>query len=307
MSALATAATHRITLDPLTQAVPRAAFERAPQVLCDAYVEDIKEFATLTAWGWVHGASENIDHHAPHPTFETAISSANLALRRVEAHGLSPAEVPVRITHTDCDSILSAGIVSGVLPAEGMFGEAAIAADHTGEANLIADLLQAIENTRSLDVSFGALEALLTGHTLPEHADRALDQRLRRREQAAAAVRDGRFTIEDGFAWADFDEAMEGEFFPALLPEARVIVTASPDPVLPGVRQIRARLGRGARAGETLHTLGLSLYDPRYGGRWNAGSNRRGGGTERSASEWVAGYRVWATKAGATGSPPCDG
>ncbi len=303
MSALASAAIHRITLDPLTQAVPRATFERAPQVVCDAYVEDIKKFATLTAWGWVHGASENIDHHAPDPTFETAISSANLALRRVDARGVVPAEVPVRLTHTDCDSILSAGIVSGVLPADDAFGEAAIAADHTGAAHPIADLLQAIENTRSLAISFEALEALLAGHTLPEHADRALAERLERRAQAEAAVREGRFTIDDGFAWADFDDAMEGEFFPTLLPEARVIVTASPDPVLPGVRQIRARLGQAARAGETLHSLGLSRYDVRYGGRWNAGSNRRGGGTVLSASEWVAEYRVWATYARSDGRP----
>jgi hypothetical protein len=271
--------------------VSRVTFEQAPQVLCDAYVDGIESFATLEPWGWVHGASENIDHHAPGSAFERQVSSANLALIRVRERGIVPPEVPVRITHTDCDSILSAGIVSGVLPADDAFGEAAIAADHTGAANPIADLLQAIENTRSLSISFEALEAVLAGRTLPSDADRALQARLARREEAAAAVRDGCFSMDDGIAWAEFDTAMEGEFFPALLPEARMIVTSSPHPDRPDRRQVRVRLGQAARSGETLHTLGIASFDRAYGGRWNAGSNRRGGGTTLSAVDWVMGYR----------------
>lgn len=298
MSTLADDAIHRITLLDLVDRVPRAAFLETPQLLCDAYVDGIESpsAATLTPWGWVHDASENIDHHAAHSAFETTISSANLALRRVAACGVANAQVSVRITHTDCDSILSAGIVSGVLPAHDVFGEAAIAADHTGAPHPIADLLQAIEHTRSLHESFSALEALLAGHTLPEFADRALAERQARRQQAAAAVRDGRFRMHDGFAWADFDEAMEGEFFPALLPEARVIVTASPHPDDHTRRQVRVRLGQSARAGETLHALGFSRYETTFGGRWNAGSNKRGGGTEKSAADWVAGYFAWAER-----------
>jgi hypothetical protein len=298
MSTLADDAIHRITLHPLVECVLRTDFVDVAQLWCDAYVDRVESLpgVSLTPWGWVHGAAENIDHHAPHSVFETTISSANLALRRVAACGIASADVPVHITHTDCDSILSAGIVSGVLPAHDVFGEAAIAADHTGAPHAIADLLQAIEHTRSLHESFSALEALLAGHTLPKFADRALNERQARREQAAAAVRDGRFTLHDGFAWADFDEAMEGEFFPALLPEARVIVTASPHPGDSTRRQVRVRLGQSAREGETLHALGFSRYDATFGGRWNAGSNKRGGGTELSAAEWVAGYRAWAER-----------
>jgi hypothetical protein len=291
MTSLAQDALARITLEPLVESVSRDTFTGTPQVVCDAYVASIETFGTLTPWGWVHGESENIDHHAPHAAFETQLSSANLALRRVYTRGAVGPDVPVRITHTDCDSILSAGVVSGVLSADLVFGEAAIAADHTGAAHPIADLLQAIENTRSLEVSFGALEAYLAGQTLPEFADRALIARLARREAAAAAVRAGRFSMEAGIAYADFDTAMEGEFFPALLPDARVIVTSGPHPDEPSLRQIRVRLGRGARDAETLHALGIAKFDTAYGGRWNAGSNRRGGGTTLSAAEWVAGYR----------------
>lgn len=209
----------------------------------------------------------------------------------MHAHGTVAPDVPVRITHTDCDSILSAGIVSGVLSADLVFGEAAIAADHTGAAHPIADLLQAIENTRSLEVSFGALEAYLAGHTLPDSAERALADRMARREAAVAAVQAGQFGFEDGIAYADFDTAMEGEFFPTLLAGARVIVTSGPHPDRRDRRQIRVRLGRGAPVGDTLHALGIAKFDTAYGGRWNAGSNRRGGGTTLSASPWVAGYR----------------
>jgi hypothetical protein len=31
--------------------------------------------------------------------------------------------------------------------------------------------------------------------------------------------------------------------------------------------------------GFTLHSLGIQLWNPGFGGRWNAGSNKRGGGT----------------------------
>lgn len=299
MTSLATDAIDRITLDAPVEHVELDTFMRTPHVACDTYVDGIEKpatLATLTPWGWVLGASENIDHHAPHEAFTANISSANLALRRVAAQGIVAAKLPVHITHTDCDSILSAGIVSGVLPPDSAFGDAAIAADHTGEAHPIADLLQAIENTRSLDISFTALEAYLAGHTLPSDAERALADRLARREQAAAAVRDGRFTIDDGFAWADFDEPMEGEFFPALLPDARVIVTSSPHPDEATHRAVKVRLGQQARAGETLHSLKFNEYEPTFGGRWNAGSNKRGGGTEHWAAECVAGYHEWLAK-----------
>lgn len=44
----------------------------------------------------------------------------------------SPADCVV-INHTDCDSVLSSAIIRGILPPEKRFGDAAIAADHTGE------------------------------------------------------------------------------------------------------------------------------------------------------------------------------
>ena len=61
------------------------------------------------------------------------VSSANLAVEWVRArHGPRPGDLVV-ITHTDCDSVLSSGIVSGRLEPKPEYEAAAIAADHTGE------------------------------------------------------------------------------------------------------------------------------------------------------------------------------
>jgi hypothetical protein len=52
---------------------------------------------------------------------------------------------------------------------------------------------------------------------------------------------------------------------------------------------MKLRLGAGAPEGFTLHDLHMTELDPAYGGRWNAGSNARAGGTaippERYAEE----------------------
>jgi hypothetical protein len=42
---------------------------------------------------------------------------------------------------------------------------------------------------------------------------------------------------------------------------------------------MKLRLGTRAPEGFTLHDLHMTDFDPAYGGRWNAGSNARAGGT----------------------------
>ena len=49
-----------------------------------------------------------------------------------------------------------------------------------GEANAIADLLQALDSRKDLEVSFAALERLLTGVPQPSDVQAALDARLAR-------------------------------------------------------------------------------------------------------------------------------
>jgi hypothetical protein len=75
-----------------------------------------------------------------------------------------------------------------------------------------------------------------------------------------------------------FDHEIDGEFFPALLPEAALILVAIRMNT-PSRWQMKVRLGTAAAPGLTLDALNISTFDTAYGGRWNAGSNKRGDGT----------------------------
>jgi hypothetical protein len=83
------------------------------------------------------------------------------------------------------------------------------------------------------------------------------------------------------------DEAIDGEFFPASLPDASVILMASRRPKQEEGWNIKLRLGNAAPDGFNLHTLKLEEFDPKYGGRWNAGSNKRGGGTRLATEQYA--------------------
>ena len=127
-----------ITLLPSSIAIDREALERSHHacdgqiIVCDAYVTGI-ERGDLVAGGYALGKVLNVDHHAPTRQMQRLVSSANLAIERVVSGGVATPGDVVLINHTDCDSILSSGIVSGRLDPEARFGAAAIAADHTGE------------------------------------------------------------------------------------------------------------------------------------------------------------------------------
>ena len=263
-----------------------AALAYGPIFACDFYVDGI-EWCESIAGGYRDGRLINIDHHAPVPRMRHAVSSANLALDYVHWHGSAPSDSTVVISHTDCDSILSSGIVSGRLPPDPRFGTAAIAADHTGEANDIADLLQGLEPLRSIDTSMEALGRMLRGERLGAIARDALDERRARRRTAADAVRAGLFRMRDGIAYAETSDRVEGEFFPALLPDAQLIVVATPRRDAPGRYDVKVRLGRAAPPGITLDELRIEEIDPSFGGRWNAGSNRRSGGTTLPLAAYV--------------------
>jgi len=55
----------------------------------------------------------------------------------------------------------------------------------------------------------------------------------------------------------------------------------------PGYRTIKLRLGNAAPAGLSLKELHLENYDKQYGGRWDAGANKRGGGTKIGLNEYA--------------------
>jgi hypothetical protein len=253
---------------------------------CDFHVRDI-ELGTAVPGGYRVGNVINIDHHAPTDRMRRRISSTNLAIEQVRAEGVAPADAAVVINHTDCDSVLSGAIVAGRLPPDPRFGDAAIAADHTGDADPIADLLQSLERSRDFELSLRNLRRLLAGVPLDPSVQTLYMNRLGRREQAAELVRSGGIRRIGRVDLAMPACELEGEFFPPLLPEAMVIMVATPARNDPTRWQIKIRLGDAAPAGVTLHRI-IDGLDEGYGGRWNAGSNNRGGGSAEYPAEYAA-------------------
>lgn len=246
-------------------------------VACDFYVEGA-ERGQEEPGGYRIGRLLNVDHHAPTARMSRMVSSTNLAIAQVQA---APADADARmvINHTDCDSILSSAIMAGLLPPDPRYGAAAIAADHTGDEDPIADLLQAIDPFRDVSFSLRSLRALERGELLDPAALERLDDRRRRRERAERYVAEGRFRATGCVRWAALDGPMDATFFAALLPDACVILAAIPLRGQPGRWEMKARLGLAAPAGMSLHDLRIGEWDPAFGGRWNAGANRRAGGT----------------------------
>ena len=253
---------------------------------CDFYITGA-ELGTAVRGGYrLDERVLNIDHHAPTPRMTREISSTNLALDWRAANTSTPPEsrhageqAIVVINHTDCDSILSSGIASCRLDALPEYGRAALAADHTGEENAIADALQALEPLRDVELSFATLRAVESGLPLPEQAREALGRWRHKRECAAHYVAQGRVTSDGLLAFGILDGEIDGIFFPPLLPDAVLILLAVPKPNEAGCWVMKLRLGARAPEGFTIHDLHMTDFDRAYGGRWNAGSNARAGGT----------------------------
>lgn len=256
-------------------------------IACDFAIEGAVMW-TAQPWGFAHGRVTNIDHHADVPAMQRHVSSTNLAIEWVEAKGAAPTSTCIVINHTDCESVLSSAIIAGELEPLPIFGAAAIAADHTGEANAIADLLQGLDSKRDYELSLRSLRTLLAGEPLEACAQEALDVRLQKRATVKRLVSEGAFAHHGGVYYADLPMAMDGELFLTHLPQAQILVLSSPHPSNSLARFVKVRLGLAAPAGFSLHTLDIKAFDPKYGGRWNAGSNKRGEvGTKLSASEYA--------------------
>jgi hypothetical protein len=263
-------------------------------VLCDVAVVGIESFGELRDYGFLYefegGTLINIDHHAPVLEFERHISSTNLALRYIRVHGTVVPDVLVMINHTDYDAIVSASLVKGVLGQISMpqcvlaeeaidslafFGEAAIAADHTGESNMLADLLQAQKFERDVECSLKSLQVFLTNGQLSPKVRSLLEEREAERELARKLVESGAFRQCGWVTYARLEKHVDMAFLPALLPEAHVIMTYIASKRQPGRFIVRLRLGKMGAGKIILNKLGIDGIDDRWHGRFNAGSNRR--------------------------------
>ena len=257
-------------------------------VACDFYVSGAEQGEPVTA-GFRIGRILNVDHHAPVPRMERHVSSTTLALAHVAEGGALPgAGDVVVINHTDCDSVLSSALLLGLLPASSRLDDAAIAADHTGAEDALADALQAVDELRDYELSLAVARAVLGGRAVPAPAQEHLRRRERARKLAESLARKAQ--VENGVALIVSDEATDGEFFPRYLPDAEVLVIACPHPDDPARRAMKLRLGAVAGT-PPLHRLGMASFDRAYGGRWNAGSNKRGGGCTMDPEAYAAEVR----------------
>ena len=251
-------------------------------VVADCYIAQVETW-TPRPWGWETNAGgrvvRNVDHHAEDPRFFRKVSSGNLAIQYVNADGIRPDDAPAVINHTDFDAILSAAILTGLLPPAAVFGDAVLAADHTGEPNAIADLLQALDPLRDVGFSLESLDRLLQGQPLPPRAAELLEKRHDERRRARELAHAGAFRMVGPVAVAKLtrEDKVAGELLPDLFPRAEAIVSASP--MDNGRWETKVRLGRAAEPGETLYSLGIQQWEPNFHGRWNAGSTRRSGGS----------------------------
>ncbi len=284
---------HDINLIPLTseitKTVLRQKFPIGQIFVCDFYVEGM-ENDSFIGCGFQDqaGLITNIDHHSPSVEMFRPISSGNLAIEYVNQNGKLPAEAITVINHTDCDSIISSLIMRGYLPPDQIFYDAVIAADHTGEENPIADLLQALDVKRSINFSVRNLANLLIGKELEPEAKQLLAARLQGRRETADALKLGAVIQEGLVTVVKLTENMRNEFMPALFPKAAVILTyetgSQPDSWV-----ARCRLGLAAPAKFTLFSLNLKTeLDPNMGGRWNATANKRGGETTIPLDDYIA-------------------
>ncbi len=254
-----------------------------PIVVCDFYVDDIEKGEEFES-GYRKEGVTNIDHHAPSTLMARQISSANLAIEFVLKEGIIVPPVHIVVHHTDCDSVLSSSILRGILPPDQKFGEAAIAADHTGAPNEIADLLQSVGDKRSISFSLRNLEKILAGEAIDEEAKRMLDKRLEDRVRAKEIIDEGKFERIGNVYFTSINEKFDAGLLPALLPDASVIVIGSTMKGNMGLWEIKVRLGLNAPKGLRLNTLDL----PDFGGRWNAGNTKRHGGTKLNPAEYAS-------------------
>lgn len=243
---------------------------------CDFYLQGAEDGA-LTPYGLIHKDITNIDHHSSLDEFTRRISSTNLAIAYITQNTLPDASIIV-LNHTDCDSILTAMILSGELEPKNLYGNAAIMADHYGTPYPIADLLQAIEHHRDINLSKHALNNLLNNEPLDPQTLSDIAARQQERAQIQALIEKDLQYYED-IAYITLEQNLDAALFPPYLPEAKVIVIGIP---MEGRWKIKARLGNKTE-GIQLNTLDL----PDMGGRWNAISTGRNGGTQYTPKEYA--------------------
>ncbi len=250
---------------------------------CDFYIRGTEKGVVAPYGAICYEDILNIDHHAPLDRMCEHISSTTIAIAYMREHRSLPKDCKVLINHTDCDAILSMLIMTGQLDPEEIYNEAAIAADHTGDENEIADLLQAMQKEKDLEFSIRNLDALLNKELIDEKAKGMLEIRKGERAKIKKLVDDGKVSYQDGIDYIKLDEKIESGLLPKYVPDAKLIMIAHPMPE-GSAREWNIHLRLGNEADDIrLDMLNL----PDFGCRCDAGSTNRYGGTDVAPGEFL--------------------
>ncbi|NOQ56166.1 MAG: hypothetical protein GQ477_05175, partial [Nanohaloarchaea archaeon] len=222
-------------------------FQDSKLCICDFYVQGAED-GELSDEGITYEDVLNIDHHAPIEQMHKHISSTTLAIDYVRKYGILSSYHKIIINHTDCDAVLSSMIMTGVLEPSDKYNTAAIAADHTGRENKISDLLQALQETRDLPFIMENLYHILNDEKIETKAEILLEDRKKSRKKVKQLVDAGAFSEYNDIYYIKLEEKIESELVPEYLPDAKLVILASPMPAGSEKKwEIKVRLGKNTR------------------------------------------------------------
>jgi len=112
-----------------------------------------------------------------------------------------------------------------------------------------------------------------------------LKKRHGERQEAKEIINNKKFQRIGRITYIYLEKNINSAFWPSLIPDAQVILTSYKKDHNNLIA--RTRLGMKAPEGLYLNEIGINEFDPNWGGRWNAGSNERSGGTKLSLDKYI--------------------
>lgn len=272
---------------------------------CDFLIAGIEKYEKDGYFEW--GNIINLDHHSDATSLMgKQITSTTMVIDYLKKHpGLVVPPSSVSTHHSDCDSTSATLILNGIIPPElyPMFAEASIAADYTGKANTLGDLMQAMKHGPSgvagqnASAKFNAekynflvrnLQAFLNegiDAIEPEARvlyDRHLGQRAELRQMKEAGEYESVGENEEVvYIETDPNAKFDATMLVDIHPTAKVIFTyfkqSTKNEKTGEITEgyvINARAGQDVPVGFDIRKVMKEIGEP-FGGRWGGGANKR--------------------------------
>lgn len=232
----------------------------------------------------------NIDHHYDNQYIGVNLSTTHQAIIFNQLKQMYAKESDViLINHPDTDSILACAAISNPTLSEKVihtFSKSALAADHTGEPDLLADIINGYyylnDPIKSLKLVKNFLDSDSDLSKLGEEANQRYQTVIARRQLAEKLVKNESFLhAGNGVYWIKLDTYIEttmfANVFRKLKLDAKVIIVGVPSEKHKGKWKISMRAVNDfdlvISMKQIAADLGLSRYG--YGGRAKGGSTGR--------------------------------